>query len=76
MKIKIYRTIVLSVGCYGYETWSLILREKRRLRMLENRVLRQMLGPKKDEVTGSGENYIMMSLMISIPNQIFFGSSD
>ena len=40
-----------NVG-YGYETWSLKLREERRLRVLENRVLRRIFGPKRDEVTG------------------------
>jgi hypothetical protein len=64
----------LSVVLFGYETWSLILREKLRLRALQNRVLRQMLGPKRDEVTESGEHYIMMNLMISIPHQKLFGS--
>jgi hypothetical protein len=51
-KIKIYRTIILSVDLYGCETWSLILREDHRLRVFENRVLREIFGPKKDEVTG------------------------
>ena len=37
---------------YGYETWSFKLREERRLRVLENRVLRRIFGPKRDEVTG------------------------
>jgi len=36
---------------YGFETWSLILREERGLRVFENRVLRRMFGPKRDEVT-------------------------
>jgi hypothetical protein len=49
--IKIY-TIVLPVVLYGCETWSLILREERRLRVFENMVLRRVLGPKSDEVTG------------------------
>jgi hypothetical protein len=35
---------------YGYETWSLTLREEHRLRVFENRVLRRILGPKRDEV--------------------------
>jgi hypothetical protein len=38
------------------------LREESRLRVFENRVLRRVLGPKRDEVTGNGENYIMRSL--------------
>ena len=36
---------------YGCETWSLTLREECRLRLYENRVLRRILGPKRDEVT-------------------------
>jgi len=52
LKIKIYRTRILSVVLYGCEIWSLILREERRLRVFENRVLRRAFGPKRDEVTG------------------------
>ena len=51
LKIKIYRIIILSVVLYGCETWSLTLREGRRLRVFENRVLRRIFGPKRDEVT-------------------------
>ena len=51
LKIKIYRTIILFVILYGCETWSLTLREERRLRVVENRVLRVVFGPKRDEVT-------------------------
>jgi hypothetical protein len=49
---KIYKTIILPVVLYGCETWSLTLREEHRLKMLENRVLRRIFGPKRDEVTG------------------------
>ena len=52
LKIKIYRTLILPVELYGCETWSLTLREERRLRMLENRVLRRIFGCRRDEVTG------------------------
>jgi len=52
LKIKIYRTIILPVVLYGCETWSLTLREERRLRVFENRVLRRAFRPKRDEVTG------------------------
>jgi hypothetical protein len=52
LKIKIYRTIIFPVVLYGCETLSLILSEERRLRVLENRVLRRIFGPKRDEVTG------------------------
>ena len=51
-KIKKYRIITLPVVLYGCETWSLTLREERRLRVFENRVLRRIFGPKRDEVTG------------------------
>jgi hypothetical protein len=52
VKIKIYKTIILPVVLYGCDTWSLTLREERRLRVFENRVLRRIFGPKRDEVTG------------------------
>jgi hypothetical protein len=52
LKIKIYRTVILPVVLYGCETWSLTLRKERRLRVFENRVLRRVFGPKRDEVTG------------------------
>jgi len=51
-KIKIYRTIIFPVVLYGCETWSLTLREERRLRVFENRVLRRIFGSKRDEVRG------------------------
>jgi hypothetical protein len=47
-----YRTRILPVVLYGCEAWSLTLREERRLRMFENRVLRGIFGPKRDKVTG------------------------
>jgi hypothetical protein len=47
-----YRTIILPVVLYGYETWSLTLREERSLTVFENTVLRRIFGPKSDEVTG------------------------
>jgi hypothetical protein len=52
IKIRIYKTIILPVVLYGCETWSLTLREEHRLRVFENRVLRRIFGPKRDEVTG------------------------
>ena len=49
LMIKICRTIILPVVLYGCETWSLTLREERRLRMFENRVLRRIFWPQRDE---------------------------
>jgi hypothetical protein len=51
LKIKIYRTIILPVVLYVCETWSLTLREERKLRLTENMVLR-IFGSRRDEVTG------------------------
>ena len=73
LKIKIYRTIILPVVLYGCETWSLTLREERRLTVFDNRVLMRVFGPKRDEVTGNGENYIMRSVVICIPYPILCG---
>jgi hypothetical protein len=52
VKIKIYKTIILHAVLYGCETLSLTSREEHRLRVFENRVLRRIFGPKRDEVTG------------------------
>ena len=52
LKIKIYRTIILPVVLYGCETWSLTLREERKLRVYENMVLRRIFGTRRNEVTG------------------------
>ena len=50
LKINIYRTIILCVVLYGCKTWSLTLRKERRLRVFENRVLKRISGPKREEV--------------------------
>ena len=52
MKIKIYRTITFPVVLYRCATWSLKLREEGRLRMFENRVMRRIFRPRREEVTG------------------------
>ena len=51
-EIKIYRNIILPVVLYGCESWSLTQREERRLRVFQSRVLRRIVGPRRDEVTG------------------------
>jgi hypothetical protein len=50
--LEILINIILPVVLYGCETWSLTLREERRLRVLKNRVLKRIVGTKRDEVTG------------------------
>jgi hypothetical protein len=57
LKVKIYKTIILPVVLYGCETWSLTLREEHRLRVFENRVLRRIFGPTRDEVTGQWRKF-------------------
>ena len=52
IKVTIHRTIILPFLLNGCETWSLTLREERRLRVFENRMLRRIFVPKRDEVTG------------------------
>jgi hypothetical protein len=49
LKIKIYKTVILPVVLDGCETWSLTLREEHRLRVYENRVLRRIFGPRREE---------------------------
>jgi hypothetical protein len=51
-KIKVHRNIISPVALYGCETWSHTLREEKRLRVFNNRVLRRIFGPKRDEVRG------------------------
>ena len=51
MQIRINRIIILRAAECGCETWSLTLRERPRLKVFENRVLRRVFGPKRDEVT-------------------------
>jgi hypothetical protein len=64
----------LSVVLYGCEAWSLTLREERRLKVFENRVLRRVFGPKRDEVTGEWRKLHNEELnyLYSLPN-IFSG---
>jgi len=51
LKNENYRTTILPFDLYGCETWSLALREERRLRVFENSILRRIFGTKRDEVT-------------------------
>jgi hypothetical protein len=68
----LYRTIILPVVLYGCETWSLTLREENRLRVFENRVLRRIFGPKRDEVMGDWRKLHNKELhnLYSLPNII------
>jgi hypothetical protein len=52
IKIKMCKPIISPLILHGCETWSLIQMEEQRLRVLENRVLRRIFGPKRVEVTG------------------------
>jgi hypothetical protein len=63
VKIRIYKTIIFLVVLYGCENFSLTTREENRLRVLENRVLRRIFGPKRDEVIGGCRNCVMRSFI-------------
>jgi hypothetical protein len=73
LKIKIYKTVILPVVLYGYKTWSLTWREEYRLRIFENRVLRKIFGPKREE-DGSWRKLHNDELhsLYSSPNIVFF----
>jgi hypothetical protein len=66
------RTTILPVVLYGCETWSLTLREERRLRVFENRMFRRVIGPKRDEATGVWRKLHNEELndLYSLPNTV------
>jgi len=70
--MKIYRSIILPVVLYGCGTWSLALREEGRMKVFENRVLKEIFGPKRDEVTGNWRRASNVELndLYSSPNII------
>jgi hypothetical protein len=72
VKIRICKIIILPVVLYGRETWSLRVREGHRLRVFENRVLRRIFGPKRDEVTGEWRKLLNEELrdLYSSPSKI------
>ena len=69
---KIHRTITLPVVLYGSNTWSLTLRDERRLRVFENRVLRRVFGPKRDELRGEWRKLHNEELsdLYALPNMV------
>ena len=72
LKIKIYRTKSLPVVLCGCESWSLTLREERRLRVFENGVLRRLFSLKRDEVPGEWRKLYNEELkgLYSSPNYV------
>jgi hypothetical protein len=66
-----YKTIILPVVLHSYETRSLTLREEHRVRVFENRMLRRIFGPKRDEVTGEWRKLVCdLSFLPSINDQV------
>jgi hypothetical protein len=59
-----FQPVILPVVLYGCETWPQTLKEEHRLRVFENRVLRRIFGPKRDEVTGEWRKLHNEGLMI------------
>ena len=69
-KLKyIYKTVILPVVLYGCEAWSLTLREKCRLRVFENRILRIIFGPKRD-ANGERKGFKMNNFIFCIAHLI------
>jgi len=68
--MEVYRTIILLVVLYGCETWSLTLREERKLTVFENIVLRRIFGPRRDEVKGEWRRWHNeeLNVLYSSPN--------
>ena len=73
LKIKIYKTVILSVVLYGYETWFFAIRVEYRLKEFENGVLRKISGLKRNEATGKGEDCGTRNSVIFNSQQILFG---
>jgi hypothetical protein len=71
--IKINKIVILAVVLYGCETWSFTLGEEHRLRVFENKVLRGIFGPKREENLDHGENCIMMNFTACILRRILLG---
>ena len=61
IKLKIYKTVILPVILYGCETWTLTLRRETRLRVFDNKVLRKIFEPKRDEDIGEWRRHITVS---------------
>ena len=73
LKIKIHRTLILPDVLYGCETWSLTLREERRLGVFENRVVRIIFGLKRDELRREWRKLRNEELNDCTAHQILFG---
>ena len=63
LKVNTYKTIILLVVLYGFETWSLTLREEHRLKVFENKVLRKLFGVRDAKLQENGGSYIILSYM-------------
>ena len=72
-KFKDIQNYKFACFLYGCETWSLALKEERRVRVFEDKVLRRIFGPKRDEVTRKWRKLHNRSLTIFTPHPILFG---
>jgi hypothetical protein len=75
VRIKIHKTMIIPVALYGCETWSLTLWEEHRLRVFGNRVLREIFGPKREEVAGECREIHYQKIHNFILKQILLGYS-
>ena len=74
VKIKTYRSVILSVVVYGCETWSLTMMEEQRLRVFEHKVLRKIFGPKMDEVIGEWRGLYILVASCSALTKYYSGT--
>jgi hypothetical protein len=77
-QIKIYKTVILPVILYEFETWSVTLMKERRVTEYENRMLRRIFGPKWEEgrkvgMAGDAEDSIMRSFITCTLHKILLG---
>jgi hypothetical protein len=75
VNVKVYKTIILPLVFYGYETWSITLREEHGLKEFENRVLKRIFGPKRDGIMGDWRKLHNGSFVICTRYQILLGIS-
>jgi hypothetical protein len=70
---RLYRTVILYIVLYGFETWFFTLRERLKLRMFQSRIMRKIFGPKMMEETGDWRKLHYEDRKICAPHQMLFG---
>jgi hypothetical protein len=74
--VSVFVYLILPLVLYGCETWSLKLQEEHGLRVFENRVLRRISGPERDEVIGEWRSCTMRNFIFRTHSQILLCTSN